>query len=140
MSILKKAAIIAFSTATTGLCLAAPAGADVDPCHAIIIPICRFFPMAPDLDHDVDLTQDPDGLYDLQGGQSVGTPHGQGGQSAGTQPDAQGGQTVGTPHGQGGQSAGTQPDMQGGQSGGTQPDVQGGQSAGTQPDAGLSGG
>src|SRR5271154_2765389 len=126
MSAWKKAAIIAFGTVTTGVCFAAPAGADVDPCHAIIIPICRFIPMAPDLDHDVDLTQDPDGLIDVQGGQSVGTPHGvQGGQSAGTQPDVQGGQSVGTPHGvQGGQSAGTQPDVQGGQSVGTPHGVQ----------------
>lgn len=74
MSALKKAVIIALGTATTGLYLAAPAGADpdVDPCHAIIIPICRFVPMAPNLDHDVDLTQDPDGLSDMHGGQSAG--------------------------------------------------------------------
>jgi hypothetical protein len=113
MSVLKKAAIIALGTATTGLYLAIPAGADPrdDPCHGIAIPICRLVPIMPDLDHDVDLTQNPDGLND-----------GQGGQSADVQPGA-------------GQSGGTQPGT--GQSGGTQPGA--GQSGGTQPGTGQSG-
>jgi hypothetical protein len=79
VSALKKAAILALGTATTGLYLAVPAGADpdVDPCRSIAIPFCRLLPMVPDLDHDVDLTQSPDGLSD-----------GRDGQSSGNQPDA----------------------------------------------------
>lgn len=69
MSIVKKAAIILSGAVTTGLCLAAPAGADpgFDPCHSSVPFLCRMFPMMPDLDHDIDLTQDPDGLMDGQG-------------------------------------------------------------------------
>lgn len=71
MSVLKKAAIVALGTVTTGLYLAIPAGADPDPCGTLPIFICRMVPMAPDLDHDVDLTQDPNGLSDGQDGQSA---------------------------------------------------------------------
>jgi hypothetical protein len=114
MSVLKKAAIIALGTVTTGLYLAIPAGANPsdDPCRAIAIPICRLVPIVPDLDHDVDLTQNPDGLND-----------GQGGQSTDIQPGA-------------GQSGGSQPGA--GQSGGSQPAA--GQNGGNQPGAGQSGG
>jgi hypothetical protein len=107
MSVLKKAAIIALGTVTTGLYLAIPAGADPgdDPCRAIAIPICRLVPMWPDLDNDVDLTQNPDGLSGGQDGQSGGTQPGAG-QNAGTQPGA--GQNAGTQPGAG-QSSGTQP-------------------------------
>ena len=119
MSVLKKAAIIALGTVTTGLYLAIPAGADpgVDPCRAI--PICRLVPIMPDLDDDVDLTQNPDAL---NGGQSAGVQPGAG-QSAGIQPGD-------------GQSAGIQPGA--GQSSGIQPGA--GQSSGIQPGAGQSGG
>jgi hypothetical protein len=78
MSVLKKAAIVALSTVATGLCLAVPAGADpgYDPCRGVAIAICRLVPIMPDLDQDVDLTQDPNGLIDGQGGQSaVDQPH-----------------------------------------------------------------
>ncbi|BDB44028.1 hypothetical protein Mkiyose1665_02700 [Mycobacterium kiyosense] len=56
----------------TGLYLAAPAVADpdFDPCRATFIPICRMAPTMPDLDHDVDLTQDPNGLVPGQPGPS----------------------------------------------------------------------
>jgi hypothetical protein len=84
MSVLKKAAIVALGALTTGLYLAIPAGADpdIDPCRAIPVFICRMVPMMPDLDHDVDLTQDPNGLNDGQDGQSAGIQPGAG-QNAG---------------------------------------------------------
>jgi hypothetical protein len=127
MSVLKTAAIIVVGTVTTGLYLAIPAGADpgADPCGAIAIPICRLIPIMPDLDNDVDLTQNPDGLNGGQGGQS--------GQSADLQPGA--GQSGGTQP-SAGQSGGTQPGA--GQSGGTQPSA--GQNSGTQPSAGQNSG
>ena len=78
MSVLKKAAIVALGTVTTGLYIAIPAGADPDPCGTLPIFICRMVPMAPDLDHDVDLTQDPNGLSDGQDGQSAGIQPGAG--------------------------------------------------------------
>jgi hypothetical protein len=70
----EKAAIIVSGILTTGLCLAVPAGADpgFDPCRANVTPFCRMVPMMPDLDHDVDLTQNPNGLIDGQDGQSAG--------------------------------------------------------------------
>jgi hypothetical protein len=38
-----------------------PAGADPtdDPCQLAVTFLCRFVPMAPDLDHNVDLTKEP---------------------------------------------------------------------------------
>jgi hypothetical protein len=71
MSVWKKAAIIALGAVTTGLSLAGPAGADPDPCRGVAFFICRMVPIAPDLDHDVDLTQDPNGLTDGRDGQSA---------------------------------------------------------------------
>jgi hypothetical protein len=68
MSALRKAAIITLGAVTTGLYVAAPAGADpgFDPCRATFIPVCRLVPTMPDLDHDVDLSQNPDALNDGQ--------------------------------------------------------------------------
>jgi hypothetical protein len=77
MSVLKKAAIVALGAVTTVLSLAIPAGADPDPCGTLPIFICHMIPIAPDLDHDIDLTQDPSGL--TVGGE---------GQSAADQPGA----------------------------------------------------
>jgi hypothetical protein len=71
MSILNKAAVVALSTVTSALYLAIPAGADPDPCGTLPIFICHLIPMAPDLDHDVDLTQDPSGLTVGGDGQSA---------------------------------------------------------------------
>jgi|GEM_PF-1435903 len=71
MSVWKKAAIIALGAVTTGLSLAGLAGADPDPCRGVAFFICRMVPIAPDLDHDVDLTQDPNGLTDGRDGQSA---------------------------------------------------------------------
>jgi hypothetical protein len=46
---------------TAATTLAAPASASRDnPCRATLIPICAFVPVLPNLDHDVDLTTDPD--------------------------------------------------------------------------------
>jgi hypothetical protein len=46
---------------TAAITLAAPASASPDnPCGATLIPICAFVPALPGLDHDVDLTTDPD--------------------------------------------------------------------------------
>jgi hypothetical protein len=46
---------------TAAITLAAPASASPDnPCGATLIPICAFGPALPGLDHDVDLTTDPD--------------------------------------------------------------------------------
>ena len=40
---------------------AAPAHADPasDPCQLAVTFLCKFMPLAPDLDHDIDLTQGP---------------------------------------------------------------------------------
>jgi hypothetical protein len=69
MYVMKKAAIVLSGVVTTALCLAAPAGADpgFDPCHSSVPLLCRMFPMMPDLDHDIDLSQDPDAWTGGQG-------------------------------------------------------------------------
>jgi hypothetical protein len=57
--VLKRTAIAAVAALTTGLLLAAPAAAEPgdNPCELAINFVCRFVPIAPDLEHDVDLTQ-----------------------------------------------------------------------------------
>jgi hypothetical protein len=69
LSVLKRAAVALSGAVMTGLCLAAPAGADpgFDPCHSSVPFLCRMFPMMPDLDHDIDLSQDPDAWTGGQG-------------------------------------------------------------------------
>jgi hypothetical protein len=59
-----RAVIVALGVTAAALGVAAPAGADPadDPCQLAVALLCRFVPMAPDLDHDVDLTQDPGAL------------------------------------------------------------------------------
>ena len=56
---LKRTAIAAAAVLTAGLLLAAPATADPgdNPCEPAISFLCRFVPIAPGLDHDIDLTQ-----------------------------------------------------------------------------------
>jgi hypothetical protein len=56
--------IVATGLLAAAFVVAAPAGADPadDPCQLAVTFLCRFVPMAPDLDHDVDLTQDPGAL------------------------------------------------------------------------------
>jgi hypothetical protein len=79
MSMAKKAAILALATVTTSLYLAGPAVADPsDPCHGGGSFLCRMIPIMPDLDHDIDLTQNPDAMQSpdaMTGGQDpVGQP------------------------------------------------------------------
>ena len=56
---LKKTVIAAAAALTTGLLLATPASAEPgdNPCELAITFLCKFVPIAPELDHDVDLTQ-----------------------------------------------------------------------------------
>jgi hypothetical protein len=57
--VLKRTAIAAAAVLTAGLLLAAPATADPgdNPCELAVTFLCRFVPIAPDLDPDIDLTQ-----------------------------------------------------------------------------------
>jgi hypothetical protein len=61
---LTKVTIIAAAAGLAALGLAPPAEADPgdNPCGKTIIPICSLLPIMPDLDHNVDLTVDPNGL------------------------------------------------------------------------------
>ena len=62
----KKTLIAAATAVTAGLLLATPASAEPgdNPCEFAISYFCKFVPIAPDLDHDIDVTQpqqvDPD--------------------------------------------------------------------------------
>ena len=60
MSTMKRAVVIAIGTTAVALGLAAPAAAAPgdDPCPLAMAFLCRMLPVAPDLDHDIDLTQD----------------------------------------------------------------------------------
>ncbi len=55
----KRTVLAALAVLSTGVVLAPPAGADPggDPCELAINFLCRFVPTAPNLDHDIDLTQ-----------------------------------------------------------------------------------
>jgi hypothetical protein len=57
--VLKRTVIVAVAALTAGLLLAAPATADPgdNPCEFAVSYFCRFVPIAPDLEGDVDLTQ-----------------------------------------------------------------------------------
>lgn len=48
----------------TAISLSTPAEASPNPgpCGLAMVPICSIVPLLPELDHDVDLTQDPNGL------------------------------------------------------------------------------
>jgi hypothetical protein len=72
----KRFLALAIGVAASALGVAAPAAADPvnDPCQLAVTFLCRFMPMAPDLDHDIDLTQNAGTLN----GQSLQqTPAGQ---------------------------------------------------------------
>jgi hypothetical protein len=60
-----RAVIVAVGVLVAAFGMAAPAGADPgdDPCQLAVSFLCKFVPMAPDLDHNVDLSQDPGALY-----------------------------------------------------------------------------
>jgi hypothetical protein len=57
--VLKTTVIAAAAALGAGLLLAAPATAEPgdNPCELAISFLCKFVPIAPELDHDVDLTQ-----------------------------------------------------------------------------------
>ncbi|MDT5100899.1 MAG: hypothetical protein QOC76_4636 [Mycobacterium sp.] len=56
-----RAAIVVTGMIAAAFGATAPAGADPtdDPCQLAVTFLCRFVPMAPDLDHNVDLTKEP---------------------------------------------------------------------------------
>ena len=56
---LKTTVIAAAAALAAGVVLAGPAGADPgdNPCELAVNLLCRFVPIAPDLDQDIDLTQ-----------------------------------------------------------------------------------
>jgi hypothetical protein len=57
--------VVAAGLIAAALGVAAPASADPGPsCGLAMAFLCRVLPIAPGLDHDVDLTKDPDALYD----------------------------------------------------------------------------
>ena len=59
MSVIKKTAIAVVSALAAGVLLAAPASAEPgdNPCDLAVNFFCRFVPIAPHLEGDVDLTQ-----------------------------------------------------------------------------------
>ena len=54
-----RALVAAAALTIAGMFLACPARADPgdNPCDLAVNFLCRFVPMAPDLDHDIDVTQ-----------------------------------------------------------------------------------
>ena len=56
---LKRALIIVTSTVAAAAVFATPANAEPgdNPCELAVTFLCRFVPVAPDLDHDIDMTQ-----------------------------------------------------------------------------------
>ena len=61
LTVKMRAVIVAIGVTAAALGAATPASADPadSPCELVVAFICRFLPIAPDLDHDIDLTQDP---------------------------------------------------------------------------------
>jgi hypothetical protein len=57
--VLKTTVVAATTALAAGLLFANPASAEPgdNPCELVISFACRFVPVAPDLDHDIDLTQ-----------------------------------------------------------------------------------
>jgi hypothetical protein len=60
------AVLVAAGAAVAAVSLAAPASADPSggPCGFLPNPLCAMIPVLPNLDHDVDLTKDPNALVD----------------------------------------------------------------------------
>jgi hypothetical protein len=74
------ATLIAGAVATAiSLSARAEAGPNPGPCGFTLIPICLMIPVMPDLDHDVDLTQDPNGLNGRATGDLAPAASGSGG-------------------------------------------------------------
>jgi hypothetical protein len=61
-------AVVVAVTSSRAVALADP----VDPCRSMVIPVCSLVPVLPDLDHDVDLTTNPDPV--LPAGPDDGRP------------------------------------------------------------------
>jgi hypothetical protein len=57
--VLKRTVIAAAAALAAGVLLATPASAEAgdNPCGLAVTFLCQFVPIAPDLDHDIDLTQ-----------------------------------------------------------------------------------
>lgn len=57
-------ALVAAGAAGAAIAFSAPASANPGdaPCPLALVPVCVLLPAYPNLDHDVDLTQDPDAL------------------------------------------------------------------------------
>jgi hypothetical protein len=55
--VLKRTVIGAAVALAAGVLMAAPAAAGNNPCEFAVSYLCRFVPIAPDLEGDVDLTQ-----------------------------------------------------------------------------------
>jgi len=81
MRISTAAAPLIAGAVATAISLSAPAeaGPNPGPCGFTIIPICSMIPVLPDLDHDVDLTQDPNGLNSHAAGDPGPAASGSGG-------------------------------------------------------------
>jgi hypothetical protein len=67
------AVLVAAGAAVAAVSAVAPASADPSggPCGLFSNPLCAFVPILPNLDHDVDLTKDPNALVDGAGTASV---------------------------------------------------------------------
>jgi hypothetical protein len=63
------AVLVAVGLTVAAVSLAAPASADPSggPCGFLPNPLCAMLPVLPNLDHDVDLTKDPNALVDSTG-------------------------------------------------------------------------
>ena len=61
--------LVAVAVTVAAVSLAAPASADPSggPCGFLPNPLCAMIPMLPNLDHDVDLTKDPNALVEGTG-------------------------------------------------------------------------
>ena len=61
MSRVRKAVAVAVGASALALGVAAPAAAFTtdDPCQLMVTFLCQFVPIAPDLDHSIDLTEGP---------------------------------------------------------------------------------
>lgn len=65
MATFLRGAAFAAAAGVVAVALAAPAGADtgdMPPCQLKLAMLCNMLPVFADLDHDVDLTQDPHAL------------------------------------------------------------------------------
>ena len=79
-------ATFAAAAGVVAVALAAPASADsgdMPPCGLKLMMVCSMLPVFADLDHDIDLTQDPHALDRLGSDPAPGSLHDPGPQPAG---------------------------------------------------------